>query len=260
MSEQDDAAAADTLSDKQRQFVREYLIDLNATQAAIRCGYSPRTARQQAARLMTDVNISAFVREAMDARAARTEITADKVLQELWGIASADPSELVQFRRVNCRYCYGEGHRHQETRGERDRRHAQWERDREAAAGKPMESQFAVFDDLGGIGFDERDDPNPECPECHGEGQGRTFIADTRDVSPAARKLYAGVRETREGLEVKMHSKVEALTQVGRHLGMFTDKFEHGGSVAVTGGGVSGLLAAVTNGPSGESAPASDES
>lgn len=68
------------LTPKQSAFVREYLVDLNATQAAIRAGYSEATAKQQGARLLTNVDVAAIVQSAMDARAERTDITADYVL------------------------------------------------------------------------------------------------------------------------------------------------------------------------------------
>lgn len=68
-------------------FVREYLIDLNGKQAAIRAGYSAATAEQQASRLLRSVKVKAMVDEAMAERAARTEITADWVLGNLKSIA-----------------------------------------------------------------------------------------------------------------------------------------------------------------------------
>ncbi len=68
------------MTPKQQRFVHEYLIDLNATQAATRAGYSKRTAGQQGERLLKNVEIAAAVQAAMDARSARTEITADYVL------------------------------------------------------------------------------------------------------------------------------------------------------------------------------------
>ena len=68
------------LTPKQQAFIKEYLVDLNATQAAIRAGYSEKTARQIAAEYLAKPNIKAAVQEAMDERAQRTEITADYVL------------------------------------------------------------------------------------------------------------------------------------------------------------------------------------
>jgi phage terminase small subunit len=54
---------ADSLTTKQRQFALEYMLDFNATQAAIRAGYSKKTARQQGQRLLTNVDIQAELRE-----------------------------------------------------------------------------------------------------------------------------------------------------------------------------------------------------
>jgi phage terminase small subunit len=71
------------LSPKQAAFVREYLIDLNATQAAIRAGYSQKTAAEQAARLLTNVKVKAEVQTAMDNRADKTGITQDYVLKTI---------------------------------------------------------------------------------------------------------------------------------------------------------------------------------
>lgn len=68
---------------RKRRFVDEYLIDLNAAQAAIRSGYSAKTARSIGQRLLTDVDISALIATAIAERAERTKITQDCVLQEL---------------------------------------------------------------------------------------------------------------------------------------------------------------------------------
>lgn len=68
------------LTEKQRQFVREYLIDLNATQAAIRTGYSAKTAKVQGSRLLTNVAVQAAIQIAKSERAARKVIDQDYVL------------------------------------------------------------------------------------------------------------------------------------------------------------------------------------
>ena len=79
-----------TLNDKQMQFVAEYLIDLNATQAATRAGYSARTANEQGARLLANVSVREALQKSMKERSKRTEITQDRVLQELARIAFFD--------------------------------------------------------------------------------------------------------------------------------------------------------------------------
>jgi phage terminase small subunit len=71
------------MNSQQQQFVDEYLVDLNATQAAIRAGYSEKTAYSQGQRLLKNVEIAKAVQEAMGKRSQRTEITADYVLSNL---------------------------------------------------------------------------------------------------------------------------------------------------------------------------------
>lgn len=71
------------LTPKQQRFAEEYLVDLNATQAAIRAGYSEKTAEVQGCRLLRNAQIAKFVQEARNKQSKRLEITADKVIQEL---------------------------------------------------------------------------------------------------------------------------------------------------------------------------------
>jgi phage terminase small subunit len=85
------------LSPKQATFVREYLVDLNATQAAIRAGYSPKTARVQASDLLTKPDIQEAVRAGQDKRAARLELKAEDVLRELQSIAMAEVDQSLRY-------------------------------------------------------------------------------------------------------------------------------------------------------------------
>lgn len=82
------------LTAKQQRFVAEYLIDLNQTQAAIRAGYSEKTAAEQASRLLTNVKVSEAIQAAMKARSERTQIDADWVLKRLARDATADLADL----------------------------------------------------------------------------------------------------------------------------------------------------------------------
>lgn len=76
-------------------FVQEYLIDLNATQAAIRAGYAPRSAGEQGCRLLKKRKIADAVAREMAARSRRTGITQDRVLRELARIAFVDPNNVI---------------------------------------------------------------------------------------------------------------------------------------------------------------------
>jgi phage terminase small subunit len=88
------AAGPKPLSAKHRRFCREYLVDLNAKQAAIRAGYSPRTAYNSGYTLMQRPDVQKLIQEMMAARAERTEITMDRVLQEWAKIAFLDPRQF----------------------------------------------------------------------------------------------------------------------------------------------------------------------
>jgi phage terminase small subunit len=83
------------LTPKQEQFVAEYLIDLNGTQAAIRAGYSQKTANEQAARLLANVSVSKLISERRKEHQANTGITAERVLKEVAGLAFFDVRRLV---------------------------------------------------------------------------------------------------------------------------------------------------------------------
>jgi len=85
------------LTAKQQRFVDEYLIDLNATQAAIRAGYSEKTARQVASENLSKPDVAEAIAEAQKRRSERTEITQDRVLAELGKIAFADIRQAVRW-------------------------------------------------------------------------------------------------------------------------------------------------------------------
>lgn len=79
-----------SLTDKQQRFVAEYLKDLNATQAAIRTGYSPKTAQEQGSRLLSNAMIAQAVSDGAAKRLDRAELTAVRVLEEMRRIAFSD--------------------------------------------------------------------------------------------------------------------------------------------------------------------------
>lgn len=81
------------MTEKQKRFVEEYLIDLNATQAAIRAGYSPKTANEQGAQNL--VKLSIPIAQAMAERSRRTGISQDRVIHELARIAFVNASDVI---------------------------------------------------------------------------------------------------------------------------------------------------------------------
>lgn len=86
------------LTDKQQCFVDEYLIDLNATQAAIRAGYSAKTADQQGSRMLANVKVKQAVAEKQAQRSKRTGVNQDRVVLELAKVAFAKMTDIVDSK------------------------------------------------------------------------------------------------------------------------------------------------------------------
>jgi phage terminase small subunit len=154
------------LTDKQIRFCEEYLIDLNATQAAIRAGYSEDTARSIGSENLTKPDIQGKIAELMAERSKRTEITADMVLKEFWSIAQDDIKNYLKF----------------------------------------------YSDESGAVKVEIKDSDE----------------VDTKNI--------AEVSLGKDGqFKFKRYCRDNALLQVGRHLGMFTDKQEvnHNGAIPI---------------------------
>jgi len=205
------------LNQRQVAFINEYLIDLNATQAAIRAGYSEKTAGQIGHELLKKPEITEALAESRKKLAERAEISQDLVLKRWLEIANANPNDLIQFRRVCCRNCFGVNHEHQ------------WidEAEYERAVRNASINDMPEPSDDGGYGFDPTIRPHPKCPKCHGEGYGEVHANDTRFLTGGALALYAGVKQTKEGFEIKMHDQAKALENIARHLGMFKVEVNH---------------------------------
>lgn len=215
------------MTPKQQRFVEEYLADPNATQAAIRAGYSAKRADAIGHENLRKPEIAAAIQQAQRDRSERTAITADRVLAEAWALLTADPRELVELHIDACRYCRGIDHGYQRTA-------AEMERDRAAHVARQASARSgdapAPFDEKGGTGFDPRRPPVASCPECFGRGVPRVQLNDTRRLSPAAASLYAGVKQTRDGVEVRLHPKTDAIEKLFRHLGLY-DRVRPGSDV-----------------------------
>ncbi len=218
---------AQITAENHRLFALEYLKDFNGKQAAIRAGYSERSAAQQASRLLTHDNVQKILQAAIEARQARAADEGDKALDMVQAVAEADPNALVEMRRGCCRFCHGQGGQYQFTREEQrqamEKHEAAQVKYDAARQGTNLES-YPPFDIKGGTGFNPNLPPNAECTECFGEGQVRTFIKDTRELTPAERRLFAGIKETQHGIELKVNSQDKARELLMRHHGLLNDK------------------------------------
>lgn len=187
------------LNPKQARFVAEYLIDLNATQAAIRSGYSEKTAYSQGQRLLKNAEAAKAIEKAMAKRSARTEITADRVLAELAKIGFSDIRKAVKW-----------GSRLVE---------------------RPLDQVEDGLEDQAHGGALKRRKGDDETDAFYVTSIELTD-SDLLDEETAA--AVAEVAQTKEGVRIKFHDKKGALVEIGRHLGMFTDKVEHSGAIGIT--------------------------
>lgn len=85
------------LNAKQQRFVEEYLVDLNATQAAIRAGYSAKTAEQTASRLLRNVQVQEAIQAGRERQSKATQIDARRVLEEFAAVAMCDIGDILDF-------------------------------------------------------------------------------------------------------------------------------------------------------------------
>ena len=193
------------------------------TDAYARAGYStagkPATTNSRASQLRALPHVAARIDEiqAQATRAAAVDVAF--VLREWAEIATADPSELIRPRRLNCRHCHGEGHAY------RWRDEDEWAE----AAALAVEAEREPPSDAGGYGFRSTDAPHPDCPRCDGDGHLDVYVADIKGMRGNVRKLYAGVKTTRGGIEVKMRDQDAALQSIAKYLGMLKERHEVGG-------------------------------
>lgn len=227
------------LNAREALFVDAFMLDPNPQAAALAAGYSATVARSKAYVWVSDSktnekpHVRDEVRRRQAERAKRVEVKADAVLT-FWNDAmNADPNDLVEYRRVPCRHCYGEGGRFQMTPAEDEERRRAHAKDVAAYEHirKPGWAAMPDYDPMGGAGYDKRKPINPDCTECHGSGTGEMLVKDTRHLTPEALSIYAGVKQTKDGVEIKLHDKAAIAERVARHLGMFKDSV----TVEVTG-------------------------
>jgi phage terminase small subunit len=175
-----------SLNAKQQRFVNEYLIDFNATQAAIRAGYSKKTAQMIGSENLSKPIIAEAIDIAMKAKRERNAVTADRVLAELAKIGFADITRAVEW---------GEALSIESMNGDGEK------------TGEPLIVQ------------------------------GVAMIASAK-LAPEVTAAISEVRKTKDGISIKFHDKTAALLNMGKHLGLFTDKLEltgkDGGPIQIT--------------------------
>jgi phage terminase small subunit len=164
-------------------------------------------------------------------QAARVAIVdGAKVIAEWSAIALGDVSSLVQYQRVNCRHCNGVDNKFQ------------WLNEDEyaIASAKAIDLQQSLPECSGGFGFRKNGEPSEECPHCCGEGEGRVFLKDTRYLTADEKRLYAGVKMTNAGIEIKTRDQDAALLNLAKYFKLLSpeqkDTTQHQLEIVIKGG------------------------
>lgn len=209
--------------------VETYLTCFNGTAAyqALNPSVKAPVASANASRILNRTHVRAYLCKRLAAAARRTEEAQDRVLTHYQMIAFGDVSELSEYRRECCRYCYGIDHQYQFTGGEMRRAREQHVKDEQA---REIECKMAgipftptEFNELGGTGFNPKLAPVEDCPECFGDGVGREILKDTRNLSPAAAALFDGVEVTKDGIKVKHRNRDKALGEYAKIVKLYED-------------------------------------
>lgn len=212
------------LTNQQEIFVREYLVDWNASASAIRAGYSPKAAMQQGWTLLQNPKINHAIVTLASARARRLGIDGDELMRLWAAIVTFDANEISQLRRVCCPYCWGKEHAKQYTPAGLEEAKKKHERERARRKKADADDDIGAFPEYEDDWYDKRKPANADCPECHGDGVEEVFFNDTRNLSPAARLVYCGVKIGKDGIEVLTLSKEKAMDNLARALGLFRER------------------------------------
>ncbi|SIQ07862.1 phage terminase small subunit [Sphaerotilus natans] len=184
--------------------------------------WTPQAIHVAAARLAASAKVALRVSEIMSAAARAAGATAEGVLRQYMRVLQADPRRLVSYRRGACRHCYGKGHRYQFTPAEFE------DAQLEHQAKQQKNPALPDFDPKGGVGYNPKRQPNPDCPECFGDGRGRVVVHDTDGLGVNEAALYEGVKVSKDGIEVLMADRMVALSHVARHVGFYKEDNEQG--------------------------------
>lgn len=150
------------LSPQQELFVRQYVLDLNATKAALRAGYNRKNARQHGSYLLSKSDIQAAIKARLERRYEKVDIKTDEVLAQIRRLAFASLEGFIEIRN------------------------------------------------------------------------GKTYIADTAHLTEDQMACISEIKQTPDGVQVKLINREKMIELLGRHMGMFLDKLEHSGGLKLS--------------------------
>lgn len=215
----------DLLTPKQEAFCRSYIEGGNAAKAYrqafdVSPDASSQTIRQRAYELVHSPAVADRIRTLKAAAAEATVVSVRARMVHLQMIVDADPTELIRTVRECCRHCYSVGH-HYEWRSEIEFALALDAHLASIGSPKPL-----PLPDAAG-GFEYRPDraPNAACPVCSGNGELRTIVTPSDELSPSARALLKGVRHRANGeIEIMTHCKLTASDQLNRMQSAYVER------------------------------------
>ena len=217
------------ITDKVRQFAENIVSGISQAESYRRAFDCSRmkdtTIRHRAYDLAKAPEVKALL-ENLRAECTEKVITqAADVAEEMLRIHAVDTTQIVQHRRLNCRYCNGIDHAYQwKTADEYEQAVNAYNLNAQTSirtkAAKAMKAKGEPSDS-GGYGFRFNAQPVPTCPNCLGEGIPDVFIADTRFLTPQQRRVIQTIKQGKEGVEVKFRDQDGALKAAGQMLGGF---------------------------------------
>lgn len=213
------------LTIREALFVDRYLLTHRVEQSYLEAGFKAKpgpSAQAAGSRLLSSVKCRAYIAKRSKAMFEDIADEQSRLMRALTDTAYGDSREIVLHVRGACRYCHGKMNRWQYTAGEWDKimtDHAE-KQEKAAAAERPMPKEP---DPKGGTGYRRGADPNPDCPECDGWGEGRNIVKDHRHLSPAAVSLLIGVKEGKDGIDARMHDQMKAREMLAKTFKLYDD-------------------------------------
>lgn len=214
------------LKEFEQLFVLEYLKDFDATKAARRTGYKGKNPRAFGYKTLQNPQIQAALRKAVATRAEAIGVDGDRLMQ-LWSdIVSFDVNELTEFRRIPCPWCYAKNGKPQMTIGNYYTEKKLHEKKRESILeGSNGETDIGEYPSALMFEFvDPNKTPNPDCPVCHGMGDGMRLMKDTRYLSARAKLMYCGTESTKDGYNFATLNREKAIDNLAKALFLFREK------------------------------------
>ena len=224
MSSKTTPVATTLLNDNEEAFCRAY-VETNNAALSFRMAYDPANGRtrnrhvENAYHLLNRDDIKNRIGEIKLTLNNAGLVSLSDVMRRWALIATADVDELIGLRVGCCRHCYGADNMYQWRTSE----YLKACKDAERAIAKGAEG-VELPDIQGGVGYDHTRPPRDDCDHCRGEGVQRIVARDTSKLSPQAALLYNGVKRTRNGIEVLIADRAEALDRVTRMLGGYKDE------------------------------------